>query len=123
MPNPFVHIELNTPDLERAKTFYSHLFQWELEDMGDPVTPEGAYTFVKVGKGTGGGMMTQIPNGPSGWLPYVEVDDIDAATGKAKSLGGKIMKPVTEVPGMGWFSIVQDPTGCVIGLWKNRTKE
>ena len=41
--------------------------------------------------------MKQIPNGPSGWLAYVEVDDIRAATKKAKSLGGEIMKDVTEV--------------------------
>jgi uncharacterized protein len=119
MPNPFVHIELNTPDLERAKTFYGQLFQWELEEMADPITPGGTYTFIKVDKGTGGGMMTQAPNGPLGWLPYVEVDDIHAATEKAKSLGGKIMKPVTELPGMGWFSFIQDPSGAVLGLWKH----
>jgi len=66
--------------------------------------------------------MKQIPGGPSGWLAYVEVDDINAATQKAKSLGGKIMKKVTEVPGMGWFSFIQDPNGAILGLWKNRAK-
>ena len=55
--------------------------------------------------------MKQIPNGPSGWLAYVEVDDIRAATKKAKSLGGEVMKDVTEVSGMGWLSFIRDPTG------------
>ena len=32
------------------------------------------------------------------------------------------MKDVTEVPDMGWFSIIQDPTGAILGLWKTNTK-
>jgi predicted enzyme related to lactoylglutathione lyase len=66
--------------------------------------------------------MQQVPGGPSGWLAYVEVDDIHAATQKAKSLGGKIMKDVTEVTGMGWLSFIEDPTGAVLGLWKPKPR-
>jgi predicted enzyme related to lactoylglutathione lyase len=33
MINPFVHVELNSPDPEKAKAFYAKLFQWQLEDM------------------------------------------------------------------------------------------
>ena len=76
MANPFVHVELNTPDPEKAKTFYSQLFQWQLEDVPNPAAPSSSYTMIKVGSGTGGGIMRQIPGGPSGWLAYVEVDDI-----------------------------------------------
>ena len=46
------------------------------------------------------------------------VDDIEATTKKVKSLGGTVMKDVTEVMGMGWLSIIVDPTGAVLGLWK-----
>jgi len=120
--NTFVHVELNTPDPETAKSFYSKLFQWQLEDVPNPAVPTGTYTMVKVGEGTGGGIMEQIPNGPSGWLAYVEVDDIRAATKKAKSLGGEIMKDVTEVVGMGWLSFIRDPTGAVLGLWQSKSK-
>src|SRR5436190_18258350 len=109
MPNPFVHVELNTTDVEKAKVFYTKLFDWKLED-----TPMETYdyTMIKVGEGTGGGIMKQLmPNAPSLWLAYVEVEDIEAATRKAKSLGAKIMKEVTEVKGMGRLSIIVDPTG------------
>lgn len=122
MPNPFVHVELNTPDPKAAKQFYSKLFEWELEDAPNPAVPSNVYTLVKVGAGTGGGIMKQVPGGPSGWLAYVEVDDIEAATQKAESLGGRVMKGVTEVTGMGWFSFIQDPTGAVLGLWKSKSK-
>ena len=120
MPNPFVHIELNTPDPAKAKKFYSQLFDWKLEDVPNSAVPTGEYTIVQVGQGTGGGMMQQVPGGPLGWLPYIEVKEVRAATEKAKSLGGKVMKDVTEVPGMGSFSILQDPTGAVVGLWQGK---
>jgi predicted enzyme related to lactoylglutathione lyase len=122
MTNSFVHVELNSPDPEKAKAFYGKLFQWRLEDVENPATPGHFYTVIKVGKGTGGGIMKQVPHGPTGWIPYVLVDDLRAATDKAKSLGGKVMKDETEVPGMGWFSIIQDPTGSILGLWKTNPK-
>ena len=122
MANPFVHVELNTPDPDKAKAFYSKLFQWQLEEVPNSAVPSGTYTIVKVGTGTGGGIMKQVPGGPSGWLAYVEVEDIHAATQKAKSLGGKVMKDVTEVMGMGWLSFIQDPSGAVLGLWKSKSK-
>jgi len=122
MANPFIHVELNTSDPQKAKAFYSKLFQWQLEDVPNSAVPNGSYTIIKVGTGTGGGIMKQIPGGPAGWLAYVEVDDIHTATERAKSLGGKVMKDVTEVMGMGWLSFIQDPTGAVLGLWKSKSK-
>ena len=120
MANPFVHVELNTSDPAKAKAFYSKLFQWKLGDVPNPAAPEGSYTMIEVGAGTGGGIIKQVPGGPAGWLAYVEVDDIHATTQKAESLGGKVMKDVTEVSGMGWFSFIQDPTGAILGLWKSK---
>ena len=116
MANPFVHVELNTTDVGKAKNFYGKLFDWKLEDM--PME-SGTYTLIKVGEGTGGGLMKHpVPGAPSSWLAYVLVDDIAAATKKAKSLGATVMKDVTEVPGAGWLSIIIDPTGAALGLWK-----
>jgi len=120
--NPFVHVELNSPDPDKAKAFYSKLFSWQLQDLPNSPVPEGTYTMIQVGNGTGGGIMKQVPGGPTGWLAYVGVDDIGAATKKAESLGAKVMKNVTEVKDMGWFSIIQDPTGAVLGLWQNKSK-
>jgi predicted enzyme related to lactoylglutathione lyase len=117
MANPFVHVELETTDVATAKAFYGKLFDWKLEDvqMGDGST----YTMIGVGDGTGGGMMKNpMPNPSSFWLAYVLVDDIKAATQKARSLGANVMKDVTEVMGMGWLSIITDPTGAMLGFWQ-----
>ena len=118
MANPFVHVELATTSVPKAKAFYSKLFDWKLNDVPMPA-PAGTYTVIAVGKGTGGGMMKQMcPGAPSAWMPYVLVKDIDKATKKAKKLRAKIMKDVTEVEGMGWLSIIVDPTGAMLGLWE-----
>lgn len=117
MANPFVHVELNTTDVGKAKDFYGKLFEWTLEDV--PMGVMGEYTIIRVGQGTAGGIMKHpMPGAPSVWIPYVLVDDIAASTAKAKSLGAKIVRDVTEVPEMGWLSILMDPTGAVLGLWK-----
>ncbi len=116
MPNPFVHVELSTTDTDKAKGFYSKLFGWKLQDMEMPV---GTYTMIDVGDGTGGGMLKQlIPGAGSAWMAYVLVDDIKAATAQAKALGATVMKDVDEVPDMGWLSIIEDPTGAMLGLWQ-----
>jgi predicted enzyme related to lactoylglutathione lyase len=117
MANPFVHVELNTNDLPKAKQFYSSLFSWQLEDM--PMGGGDTYTLIKVGEGTGGGMMKHpMPGAPSLWIAYVLVDDIAASTAKAKSLGAHLIKDVTEIPGMGSFSIFNDPTGATFAMWQ-----
>jgi hypothetical protein len=121
MANPFVHCELATNDVPKAKTFYGKLFDWKLEDV--PMGDGHVYTLIGVGDGTGGGMMKQmIPGGPSTWMPYVLVDDIRAATEKARSLGADVCKDVTEVMGMGWLSIFTDPTGAMLGLWQAKQR-
>jgi uncharacterized protein len=117
MANPFCHVELNTTDVKKARDFYGKLFDWKLED-----TPDGTYTMIRVGEGTGGGMMKHpVPGAPSFWLAYVLVDDINASTQKAKSLGASVMRDVTEIPGFGSFSVLQDPTGAHFALWKPRS--
>jgi predicted enzyme related to lactoylglutathione lyase len=117
MANPFVHVELATTDVAKAKSFYGQLFDWKLEDV--PMGDGTVYTMIGVGEGTGGGMLKNpMPNPTSMWMAYVLVSDIKAATQKARSLGANVMKDVTEVMGMGWLSIITDPTGAMLGLWQ-----
>lgn len=116
MGNPFCHLELHSTDTGKAKEFYGSLFDWKLDDMD---MGGGTYTMVNVGEGTGGGIMQNpVPGAPSHWLAYVEVADLDASIAKAKSLGGTVVQERMEVPNMGWFSVITDPTGAAFGLWQ-----
>jgi predicted enzyme related to lactoylglutathione lyase len=116
MANPFVHVELHTDDVGRAKEFYSKLFRWELEDV--PM-PGMTYTLIKPGEGTGGGMMKNpMPGAPAAWLSYVGVDDVEASTKRARELGARIVQDVMPVGDFGKMSVFQDPTGAYLALWQ-----
>ncbi len=118
MANPFVHVELQTSDLKKARDFYGRLFDWKLEESGVPGF--GSYTMIGVGEGTGGGMMASpAPGAPSYWVAYVNVDDIASSTRKARELGAKVVVDVTPVGDMGKMSIIVDPTGATLGLWQS----
>jgi uncharacterized protein len=114
MGNPFVHIELHTRDPRKAKDFYKQLFNWKLQEA-----PDMDYTVIDVGEqGRGGGIMkSPMEDSPPQWVPYILVDDVPASTRKAKSLGAKVLQDATEIPGVGWFSMLVDPTGAAFALF------
>jgi hypothetical protein len=115
LSNPFVHLELCTPDTVKAKEFYAGLFGWEFtdNDMGGGMI----YSTFKPDSGPGGGLFS-MPGVPTFWLAYVGVEDINAATEKAKSLGATIHKGPDEIPNVGWFTILVDTTGATIALFQ-----
>ncbi|MCU1313209.1 MAG: Glyoxalase/bleomycin resistance protein/dioxygenase [Acidobacteriaceae bacterium] len=115
MSNPFVHLELNTPDLAKAKAFYGELFGWEFQDMS--MVPSGIYSTFKPSEGPGGGMMS-MPDGKPGWLSYVGVSNIQESTDKARALGATILMGPHPIPDVGSFTVLNDPTGCTIALFQ-----
>jgi len=116
MPNPFAHIELTTDNLKAAQKFYSKVFAWKLSDM-----PGMSYTMIDVGQGVGGGMQSKpMPEAPTGWMPYVQVDDVKASIAKAAKAGATVMLPYQEVGEMGAIGVFSDPNGAVIGVWESK---
>ena len=112
MTNPFVHVELQTRDLPKAKEFYARLFDWKLQDI--PMQG-GSYIMIDVG---GGMFANPDPKESPRWMAYVGVDDIRAMTEKARQLGATICLDVTEVGDFGWMSVFTDPTGATLALWQ-----
>jgi predicted enzyme related to lactoylglutathione lyase len=118
MPNPFVHIELSTGDVEAAKRFYLQVFDWHLQDI-----PAMGYTTINVGEGVGGGMQAkQAPEAPAAWMPYVEVADVKATTARAAAAGATVMVDYMPIGDMGAIGIFVDPTGAAIGVWESTAK-
>jgi predicted enzyme related to lactoylglutathione lyase len=116
MPNPFAHIELTTDNLKAAQKFYSKVFAWKLNEM-----PGMNYTMIDVGGGTGGGMQSKpMPEAPTGWMPYVQVDDVKATVAKATKAGGTAVLPYQEIGEMGAIGVFADPNGAVIGVWESK---
>lgn len=120
-PNPnagrFVWRELMTPDVARAKAFYSDVFGWTYTewDMGHFV-----YTGILIGETGIGGIMPISPGQgiPPCWGSYLGVEDVDATATLAVELGGEIVHGPEDIPGVGRFAVVRDSTGAVFTAYR-----
>src|SRR5262245_3033041 len=110
-----VHLELHTPDLASARDFYAALCGWRPERVD---TRHGSYLALGMGGALGGGIVECAPGRPL-WLPYVEVDEIAAATARARRLGAEVLLLPREGPA-GWRSVVASPAAGEIALWQQK---
>lgn len=109
-----VHVEFSARDLNATGRFYSELFGWKVESI-----PEMNYATFAAGSGPGGGF-TPVDGEmvkPGDMLVYVSTDDVDATLAHAERLGGKTLRAKTEIPGIGWFGVFQDPNGNQVALF------
>jgi predicted enzyme related to lactoylglutathione lyase len=108
--------ELLTSDSAAAVKFYSEIFGWKVRqemDMG----AMGTYRIFGVGETNLGGMMTAPKGGmPPSWLYYTETRNLDAAIGRAKGKGAKLINGPMDVPGGGRIAQLTDPQGAVFAL-------
>jgi len=118
MPAPcFVWYELMTVDVRAAADFYSEVVGWKA-DHSDP-----QYTLLKVGDAQVAGMMEtpaelKAIGMPPVWSGYVAVDDVDATEVRVLQLGGKVLRPGSDIPEVGRFAVVADPQGSAFLLFK-----
>src|ERR687889_260800 len=98
--NGVVHLELHTADLPAASAFYSRLLGWQPEWIA---TRAGSYCVVGTGRDVGAGIVQCTTDRPV-WLPYVEVDRIDATTDRARRLGASVVLEPREGPAA-WRSV------------------
>jgi uncharacterized protein len=110
--------QLNTSDREAAERFYSELFGWRFESVGDADNP---YWGIYRGETLNGGMMPLPPGAPmpSHWLVYFGTADVDGDAGRIGSAGGTVVVEPTDVPG-GRILVAQDPQGAFFALFAGR---
>ncbi|MGH7296502.1 MAG: VOC family protein [Polyangiaceae bacterium] len=101
-----------------ASKFYSALLGYTIEEMD--MGPMGTYRILKSGDRHRAGLMKSPPGSPphAHWLTYVNVKDLDASTRNAKEIGAKVLLEPQDIPKIGRFSIIADPTGAAIALFK-----
>jgi predicted enzyme related to lactoylglutathione lyase len=116
--------ELMTRDVSTAEKFYAELLGWKAADSG---MPGMQYTIFKAGDKEISGMMAMpaevSKEVPSHWMAYITVDDVDAVAAKVERLGGKLLNSPEDVPNVGRFCTLQDPTGAVVSVIKFLSKE
>jgi uncharacterized protein len=117
-PNPpaaglFVWDELHAVDTEAAKQHYGELFGWTTTQ------PMENYEIWNVGDTGVAGLYAKHDDAPGAyWLTYLGVDDVDASAAKAQELGAGVMIQPADIEGIGRFSVITDPTGAAVGLFK-----
>jgi len=114
-PCPVVHLELHTKDLTAASDFYANLLRWRPERID---TRHGSYLALGLGGDLGGGVV-ECGTDRAIWLPYVEVEQIDRATERARSLGAVVLLEPREGPA-GWRSVVSTRAGGEVALWQSK---
>jgi predicted enzyme related to lactoylglutathione lyase len=114
--------ELHTNDPAKALLFYEKVvgFSHRSLDMG----PAGKYHILSRGGVDRGGVTDHLPSGkPAHWLPYVNVDDVDATIARARSCGARIAVAPEDIPSIGRYSVLEDPTGGVLAVMKPLPRE
>ncbi len=123
MDHTIIHFEIPANYVEKIKTFYTSLFGWKIEKVPGgmeyyvittvPVDEKG--NLLRPGVNGGLYKKDQPQQQP---VNYIYVESVDEYSKKVESLGGKIVVPKTEVQGMGWFALAQDPEGNTFGIFE-----
>lgn len=114
MTNPFVWFDLRTEDAATSRSFYEELFGWDIAEV-----PMGAATLTMVGGEKPWATVVQDGGEHMGWFPYIQVQDLDAATAKAKELGATALQAHAEGPA-GTYTVIREPGGAVFALFHPR---
>lgn len=114
-PSKFVWYELMTSDCDKGAAFYAKIFGYTVKDSG---MPGPRYLLLSAGEnGVGGAMdLTEEARArgvPPCWTGYIGVPDIARTLTDLQRLGGKVVHPQQDIPGVGYFAVVSDPAHAV----------
>jgi predicted enzyme related to lactoylglutathione lyase len=115
-PGAFSWSELTTTDPAQAAAFYGSLFGWTFKDMGDAM---GHYQVASLGDTQVAGIMSPPPGAPPmrpSWGCYVTVSQVEGTVQRCLELGGKVLVPAMDVPGVGRMAVIQDPQGATLSV-------
>ena len=112
-PRPVVFFQIRAKDVEKQKSFYSEMFDWDIEQSeGSP------FHAIPAGKGPPengiGGIL--IPSKTSAIVIYIQVANLGESLEKTAALGGKVTLPSTDVPNGPTIAAIEDPEGNPVGL-------
>jgi len=123
MKNVLNWFEIYTSDFQRARKFYTEVFQCELTDI--PVDnerhPDMQYaTFPgEPGNNNASGALVKLAvaePGMGGTLIYFAAEEINRELSRVEAAGGKVIRPKQDIGNLGFIALIQDTEGNMIGL-------
>ena len=116
--------DLFTDGVNMSRTFYAAIAGWHyvIEQAEDFAWGGGERDFIIAlsDDDAGAGFVENNNVGARGWVPYVEVQDVDLVALMAVNLDGTLLKPPFDVPGVGRNCLLRDPTGAIFGICLSR---
>lgn len=114
--SPPAWIDITSTDASRSRAFYGELFGWQMhvEQALNYGIIAPTDTNLPGGIGQAGENSPYLP----GVIVYFTVPDLDASQVKAEQLGGSLIVPPWDIPGLGRMAVLTDPDGNRIGLWQ-----
>src|SRR3954464_451967 len=110
MHGELTHLAVNADDLAATRRFYEGLFGWRFYEAYPGfwrTTDTNVVVAVQ-------GRRELVPGG-AGIEVTFEVSDVGAAATAAERLGGRVVMPAAEIPGVGELLFVADPGGNAVG--------
>jgi len=112
----FCYLQIPAVDIAKSAAFYENVFGWNIRrrDSGHP-------SFDDAGGNISGAWVTgRAACREPGLLPYIWVDDLEAALGQATAHGAAVVEPPhpDQPGGSSWIATFRDPAGNVIGLYQ-----
>lgn len=115
MSHPIIHAEIRSQDPDATRTFLGDLFGWKVASEGG----FPGYTFMDTGSEDGPATaISPLQGAEDEVLFFVGVADVAATLAKAEELGGSIVQPMQQVPGVS-FGVLADAQGHKIGVAAN----
>jgi uncharacterized protein len=113
-----VHFEFASTNPSATRKFLERVFDWKFANVpGVDYFPFGAPS------GPGGAVMPASVDRPIGVLNYLLSREIDADLRRIEAAGGRLRVPRTEIPGVGWWAMFEEPGGCVLAIFQAASTE
>ncbi|MBI3849147.1 MAG: VOC family protein [Verrucomicrobia bacterium] len=115
-----VWFEIPADDIQRAKKFYNTLFGWKINPF--PGMPD--YQHIDTGGADAspdGGLMKRMHQAHT-ITNYILVPSVTKFMARVEKLGGRIYRPKTAVPQMGYFAICRDTENNEFAIWEMNPK-
>ena len=115
MSNGFMWFDVSAApgDVDAVTEFYRAVFEGPIA----PDAGEGPYaSWLLDGDRPWAAVVASRDATAGRWIPYVHVEDLDAAVRAAEAAGGEVVVPRTAGPA-GEAVTVADPAGALVALW------
>jgi predicted enzyme related to lactoylglutathione lyase len=107
--HPICWLEIVTADVTKSQAFYSELFGWRIEAMGD-------FVMFFPADGVCGNFKTDAEPGTQGSIPHIYADDMPAVLEAVVARGGEIAEPLRMLGEKEATAMFRDASGTLYGL-------